>query len=375
MGITRVVRASEGIGAALAITVLAPLVSLEAAAGQDAATPSPVAATPVGAEVLAGHWVRIPKAPWGTQSPAAVAVDGDMLVLDERTGRVLFYDVGARTWERRAHLPKRVGNIGPWVWTGEELVVLNELASGRIVAYDPATDAWRTLPVSPLPGHDFAVLADGHIIAAHVDQDSEVDLSRELAMLDLAEGTWSEFPPPIGLERLVDLVWTGSQLLAITVDEAEDLVQVASLDPAAGAWSEASTGPLSWDRAIGVWTGERLVFSGSEQYGSRSDATFDPATMTWTAEGFDCPVSTAAALWTGELLVGTNYHFALDPATGACYRVPGRNRTMGGSAAAVWTGDRVIYWSGGGGEEGELDPYRHDGSAFVFDTGRTGEEG
>jgi hypothetical protein len=320
---------------------------------------------------LAGNWVRIPKAPWGTQTPAAVAIDGDMLVLDERTGRLLLYDVERRSWERRAHLPKRAGGIGAWVWTGQELVVLDKVGSGPIVAYDPATDTWRTLPPSPLPGHDLAVFADGRIIAAHLDQDSEVDISRELAMLDLADGTWDGLPAPVGLERLEQLIWTGTKLLAITVGEAGDLVQVAALDPDVGPWSEPLTGPLSWDQARPVWTGDALVFSGSERFGSRSDAAFDPATMTWTPEDFHCSLSTGAALWTGELIVGTDTYRALDPAADACYRLPSRHLPWNGNAV-VWTGDRVIYWSGGGGEEGRPNPYRRGGHAFVPDR-TTGE--
>ena len=49
-------------------------------------------------------------------------------------------------------------------------------------------------------------------------------------MLDLADGTWSELPPPLGLEWLEDLTWTGSALLATLVAEAGSQVAVASLD-------------------------------------------------------------------------------------------------------------------------------------------------
>ncbi len=377
----RQVRTGTTIGIGLALVLLVGSTTLGAApgpTGSPSPQPSPTVGpmpTAVPATRLAGHWTKIPKAPWGAVSPATVVVDGDMLVMDRHSGRVLLYDPESRTWERRARVPDRVRTIGPSVWTGDEFVVFNKLHSGRIVAYDPATDTWRTLPRSPLRGHDFAVFADGRIVVAHVEQDSEIDISRDLAMFDLADGTWSALPPPVGLGRLVDLVWTGSALLAVTLDEFRDEVQVASLELASGVWSEPLTGPLGWYWADPVWTGDRLVFAGGESFGGRSDASFDPATMTWTAEDFDCPVYTRAAVWTGELLVGTNSPYALDPTTGDCYRLPGPDRTVGGSAAAVWTGDRVIYWSGGGAEEGDPNPFRRGGHAFVFDSATTDEGG
>jgi hypothetical protein len=39
---------------------------------------------------------------------------------------------------------------------------------------------------------------------------------------------------------------------------------------------------------------------------------------------------------------------------------------------AVWTGDRIIYWSGGGAEKGQPNPYRRNGYAFVFSDGPEG---
>lgn len=345
-------RASKTVGVAIVMAVLTSVVPLGGASAEPDESPVPSSvAEPV--TELAEHWTRIPKAPWGAQSPAAVVVDRDMLVMDRRTGRVLFYDPESRTWERRARVPKRIETIGPSVWTGDEFVVFDELKSDRIVAYDPATDAWRRLPDSPLPRPGIAVLADGRIVVSHVEQDSEIDISRDLAMFDLADDTWSDLPPPVGLNRLVDLIWTGSEILAVTLAEYEDMVQVASLDLETGIWSEPLTGPVGWDWAQPAWTGDRLVFSGSDILLGQSAASFDPATMTRTAEDFDCPVYSSAALWTGEFLVGTIYKYALDPTTGDCYRVPGRDRTRGGSGAAVWTGDRVIYWSGGGAEEGQ----------------------
>ncbi len=355
-----------------ALVVSLSLVLLHGAVALGAAHPEPTdpPPSPAPSTRLAGHWTKIPQAPWGTGLPAAVAIDGAMLVLDLDTGRVLRYDPESRTWKRRARAPQPFDAITPWAWSGEELVVFDSLKPDRVFAYDLKKDAWRRLPGSPLPRHHFAVWAGRRIVAVYAEQDNDEDIERRMAMLDPDTGTWTELPPPQGRNKLIDLVWTGSTILAVTTNEYLNTVQVESLDLDTGTWSVPLAGPVYSYWADPVWAGDRLVWSGDETFVGRADASFDPATMTWTAEDFDCPLYSGAALWTGELLVGTNYNYALDPTTGDCYRVPGRDRTMGGSAAALWTGDRVIYWSGGGAEEGQPSPYRRGGHAFVVDGAR-----
>ncbi len=313
----------------------------------------------------AGEWEKLPDAPWGAANAVALAVDGDMLVLEPETGRVLRYDTDVRTWKRGARAPKRFDYWAPWVWTGTELVVLDGRRSARVFAYDQAEDHWRGLPRSPLDGADLAVWADGRVVVADIETESEVDIERSLAVLDLDTGEWTELPAPEAPSQLADLHWTGSMLLAVTSDEVQDIVQVAVLDLDEGAWSEPITGPVGWWHRDSAWIGDRLIFSGDGEYGL-TDASFDPVTMTWSEEDYSCPVDTREALWTGELLVSESSRYSLDPDTGACYRFPGGARTMN-SNAVVWTGDRVIYWSGGGAEEGYPDPYRHHGHAFVFE--------
>ena len=313
---------------------------------------------------LAGAWTKLPEAPWGAAEAVAVAVDGDMLVVDRPTGRVLRHAPAARTWERGARAPQGFDHHSPWVWTGTELVVLDQAEPARNFAYDPAQDGWRRLAPSPLQGADIAVWADGHVIVADVEREDGVDIERSLAMLDLDSGEWRELPAPTAPSQLVDLHWTGSVLLAVTTDEYEDIVEVSVLGPGSEAWSEPVRGPLSWWYQGSVWIGDRLVFAGDGEWGP-SDASFDAVTMTWMAEDYQCPVDTRDALWTGELLVSQSGRYSLEPTTGECYRFAGAARTQNFNAV-VWTGDRIIYWSGGGAEEGQPDPYRKGGYAFVF---------
>ncbi len=352
-------RTTKTLGIAIAIAALTSLASPGLASAQSNELPS---------QEIAGTWEKVPRAPWGVAYPAVAVVDGDMLVMEQDKGRMLRYDPESRTWRRLTRVPKRIETIGPSVWTGEEFVVFDELRPDRIVAYDPASDTWRSLPGSPLTGHHIATVADGRIAVAYVDQEDGVDIDRSVAVLDLATETWAELPPPTGRITLIDLFGWDSGLIAVTDDEYRSLVRVESLDFGTGTWSEPQVVPVRSHHAQPVWAGDRLVWSGDDSFVGRADASYDPETLTVVDEDFDCPISSRAALWTGELLVATNYTTALDLATGDCYRVPGRDRTMGGSAAAVWTGDRVIYWSGGGGEEGHPNPYRRDGHAFVFDT-------
>ncbi len=315
-------------------------------------------------ERLPGRWEKVPQAPWATAYGPAVAVDGHMLVLDPETGRVLRFDPDSGKWTRRARAPQGFEASGPWVWTGDELVAFDGWSSDTY-ALDLKANEWRRLPPSPLIRHSLAVWADGRIFVAWVGWGDD-EGKRSLALYDQAAEAWTQLPAPTGSTDLVGLYWTGSELLAVTSDEYQDLVQVAAFDPTAGVWSEPVSGPLSWWHSGANWVDDRLVFAGNDEYFGPADASFDPRTMDWTTETFDCPLSTGAAVWTGELLISTNDRYALDPESGDCYRFPGRPRTANGNAV-IWTGDRVIYWSGGGAEEGHPDPYRYGGHAFVFD--------
>ena len=339
---------------------------------------------------LAGRWVRIPNAPWGSVIPVVVAVDGAMLVVDRKTGRVQTYDPDTRRWERGTRAPWRLtgnGN-GPWVWTGEELIVLDRHRADRNQAYDPRTNAWRSLAASPLKGHDLAVSAGGQIMVAHFGDGDERD--HGMAMYDLVTDSWTaiEAVPAVGRvdwgsASLDSLHWTGSEVLAVTsgeavisgeVEEGEPVgpVQVTAYDRAAGAWGEPVDGPLLGSAPAAIWAGDRLVFASEEP---RRDlvieATYDPVSMTWEARDYDCPLDSYRAIFTGEFLLGRSH--ALEPSSGDCYRLPrpsfSRSRI---GQPELWLVDRAMYWTQGRqisrdefGCPEECVPYKRDGAAFI----------
>ncbi len=87
-----------------------------------------------------------------------------------------------------------------------------------------------------------------------------------------------------------------------------------------------------------------------------TDATFDPATDTWTVLDYDC-VGSAIGVWDGQLVISGRGSHALDPSTGQCYAFPDSviaedfsDRRAGDTR--VWTGRELILWSGDQGGEG-----------------------
>lgn len=204
-----------------------------------------------GSEVLAVGWAA-------TGAPRSVAA-----TLDVSTGE---WTIGANS-----PLPDKLWSANPWVWTGRELLVASgdhstPGAAFHAIAYDPATDQWRTLADAPL------------------------------APRNLAASVWT------GSEWLV---WGGN-------DDTDDFADGAAYDPATDSWRPLPESPLSARRVPAVWTGtEMLVTAGASggdatgngEFAHSDGAAYDPVTDTWRsiAEGPAHPGF--APLWTGRLLL------------------------------------------------------------------------
>jgi hypothetical protein len=125
---------------------------------------------------LSGPYDLGPSPIWtGTELFAIGAVD------DVGTVVSLAFDPTTRRWRELPAPPVAIGQGGPSVWTGEELIVCCGGApeSSAVAAYDPETDAWRTLPDAPVRGHAAAEWIGDHMIvvasngAASFDPESE----------------------------------------------------------------------------------------------------------------------------------------------------------------------------------------------------------
>jgi len=179
---------------------------------------------------------------------------------------VLAYNPSTNTWRTLppSGLTPRQGAVA--VWTGSQLVVWGGLNYDLTSVYDdgarldPATDTWRRLPVAPVPARG------------------------------LAGAAWS------GREVLLWGGEIGRSMQARSALGAASVGQGAAYDPATNAWTvlpaapsyppPATNGPTrSADQRAGgfaVWTGTAVVLVGGLDYvqqGPRSDG------IQWTPGG------------------------------------------------------------------------------------------
>lgn len=105
-------------------------------------------------------WGRLPEAPIAAGETVALWIGGQLLVVGrdrygEESQPGARYrpesDLSSGEWEPLAKTPRDVliGGVGDAAWTGDEVLMLSaEFHSAA--AYDPALDAWRALPPSPV---------------------------------------------------------------------------------------------------------------------------------------------------------------------------------------------------------------------------------
>jgi hypothetical protein len=212
---------------------------------------------------------------------------------------------------------------------------------------------------------------------------------------DPTEGLCSGLPsPPVELgTRGPSAAWTGSEMIIWGGSTGVDTIVGAryapgSTNPGQGLWTATSTGsgcPSERGDHATVWTGDRMiVWGGSTPPGANptnSGALYDPESDTWvpTSTGPNCPSPRAtgpnAAVWTGEKMIiwggggGTGCAEGLgdgglyDPRTDSWDSISATDAPAPRHlATAVWTGREMIVW--GGSPNGGLDAYNDGGRYY-----------
>jgi hypothetical protein len=162
------------------------------------------------------------------------------------------------------------------VWTGTEMLIWGGYTVGAQAdgaAYDPATDRWRSLALSPLP-----------------------PLTQPIA------------------------VWTGSEMIVWGGEEQAPAGGVARsmgarYDPSTDTWTllAAAGAPAYRTRHTAVWTGTEMLVWGGWMRGSRlpfpiygDGGRYSPAHDTWApiiASGAPTPRWDHTAVWTGSEMI------------------------------------------------------------------------
>jgi hypothetical protein len=265
------------------------------------------------------------------------------------------YDPASRTWTRLSPPPGPGYQPGyNAVWTGKEMLAFGAFHS---VAYNPATNTWRTLRKSV--GGGLVVWTGreaigwgggccGDAFGNGLAYKPATDTYRELASSPLAPSQG-----PIG-------AWTGRELVLFSSGfnpaEAkpfpENLARGAAYNPTTDTWRRITPLPGSplGSGGAGAWDGHEILVAG---YGASARAAFavDPATNRRR------PLATmpfglrdARAFWTGERLFvwggsETSRGLAYDQREDRWSVLPPAP-ISGFAVALAWTGQSLIVGSG-----------------------------
>jgi N-acetylneuraminic acid mutarotase len=266
------------------------------------------------------------------------------------------------------------------VWTGTHLVVAFRAPDLlRFASYDPAHDAWTTLPDPPVeiqaPLSDEPTFAwtGTTVLVWGYENHNPGDTSggtHRLLELDPTTRSWRRLADP-PVQSLIDVhpIWTGHELVVWGgAYGASTPAQGAAYDPVSNRWHGIATAPISIrsDPTI-VWTGtEMIVWGGAvaDAEGRRpltaadqlEGAAYNPATDSWRplpSSGLPT-MQFAVGAWTGRELVvfgepvtgTTDLGAAYDPATNRWRAIAATTLSQREQTSSTWTGHELIVWGG-----------------------------
>ena len=217
------------------------------------------------------------------------------------------YNPSTNTWRKLARSPLHGAQHPIGAWTGRELIVfvggLNPDTGkpwparfANAAAYDPATDTWRRIAPLPAPRDDATAVWDGRevILVGGYANATKMPwtLARRGLAYDPAKNAWRTLPPMATGRMQFASAWTGKRLLVWggtsmpgggAPVKPQTPPRGSAYDPATNRWSALPASPLrgcldpTW-----VWTGRSLIVwgggTGLPPYRSRTDgAAFTPA--------------------------------------------------------------------------------------------------
>ena len=260
-----------------------------------------------------GEWRTLPAPPNDRTDPFAVWTGKELLVFGG-TGGASYpattpeidgsaFNPGTNAWTPIASMPSAFGVkdlVGGAVWTGSEAVVWATNGAVELVAaYDPASNAWHTLPASGMPvgnGAAVQVFWTGTRVLVWKATPAGYPVPRFAfgGLLDPTTGMWSPVAePPEVLDGYGDAVtWTNDGLFVWSgqASSTDSLLYDAGAmyDANTNSWSTLTGSPLE-DRvgATAVWTGQQVLVFGGRLSGTTGqlatdNASYDPSTRKWS---------------------------------------------------------------------------------------------
>lgn len=277
----------------------------------------------------------------------------------------------ASAWAPIAPDPRGVAVASYVVWTGREAISVggrddkNQLRAGAS-AYDPARNTWRSLADPPVNWERTNALVEWTgtemLLVGGQTPVSFVPVSSGMAY-DTATDTWRTFlTPPSGfISDRSPAAWTGTELLVWPSDGGDSSMVITPLayNPTSDSWRTLPEPPLKRrGQSASAWTGaEWLVWGGSTGQDEFNDGTaYNPDTNTWRLIA-DSPLSNrrVRAAWTGtEMIVASGSAGDRALSDGAAYNpVTDTWRPITDGFAhpgfvPVWTGSQMIMFAKGG---------------------------
>ena len=314
-------------------------------------------------------WERLPAAPIRVDSGLQSVWTGKELIVNGlRAGAdgtytdakdvVAAYDPARRSWRRLPSPPKMDEYCHrSLAWTGREVVLWG---CGQ-AALDPATGRWHALPKPPT-GEGFAVWTGRELVGWGGGCCG--DAWDGGSAYDPATNAWRTIAQtPLAPSQGALGAWTGHRLLLLVsgMNPASGkpyparFARAAAYDPAADAWQRIAA-PRSTGFRLGsaaAWDGHELVVVGAGS-GARSTFAYDPATNRWSRRA-PAPLGlrTATSFRAGDRLVvwgggETPRALAYDPASDRWTLLPAAP-VHGAEQTAAWAGNHLIVWSDAGG--------------------------
>jgi photosystem II stability/assembly factor-like uncharacterized protein len=258
----------------------------------------------------------------------------------------LAYNPATDTWRSTGLLPGFVTDRSPTAWTGSELLVWPVDQSGKPRAnpagFDVATGAWRQLPTPPIePRQQAASAWTGNEWLIWGGQGKNAELA-DGAAFSPATNTWRVMAASPLAARRTRAVWTGSEMLISAGASGGDpqtgnnvfaLADGAAYDPIANSWRKIRDG-FAHPGFLSVWTGQQMIM-----FAKAGAVIYDPNTDRWI--DMCCSVDEGGAgggtpVWTGNVVVLVGSYepsiggqtFTLPASTTAPAIVPPTNRPL-----------------------------------------------
>jgi hypothetical protein len=173
------------------------------------------------------------------------------------------------------------------VWGGSAIGVA---ILGDGARYDPATDAWSALPVSPLApraAHSAVWTGTEMIVWGGTDG---VSAYGDGARFDPATNTWTyvQATTVLAPRSHHSAVWTGSEMIVWGGAHANQLFgDGARYDPSSGSWTATNQVGALGPRMdhVAIWTGTEMDVLGPYAPSATPSLRYNPATDAWSPTG------------------------------------------------------------------------------------------